>query len=45
MSRVIYWTSLTLALAFMVLPMLFVFPLAFNTSSFLTYPMEGFTFD
>lgn len=45
MSRIIYWTSLTLALCFMVLPLLFVFPLAFNPSSFLTYPMEGFTFD
>lgn len=45
MSRIIYWTSLSLALAFLALPLLFVLPLAFNTSSFLTYPMEGFTFD
>ncbi|MFT4148877.1 MAG: ABC transporter permease [Paracoccaceae bacterium] len=44
MSRAIYWTSITVALAFLALPLLLVLPLAFNTSSFLTYPMEGFTF-
>ncbi|QNQ64457.1 ABC transporter permease (plasmid) [Brucella sp. 6810] len=27
------------------MPLIFVLPLAFNTSSFLTYPMEGFTLD
>lgn len=45
MSRFIYWVSLTCSVAFLALPLLFVLPLAFNTSSFLTYPMEGFTFD
>lgn len=44
MSRAIYWASLVLSLAFLALPLLLVLPLAFNTSSFLTYPMEGFTF-
>lgn len=44
MSRVIYWTSVVLCLGFLALPLLLVLPLAFNTSSFLTYPMEGFTF-
>ncbi|WP_414473906.1 ABC transporter permease [Microvirga sp. M2] len=44
MSRIIYWTSLTLSLTFLLLPLVLVLPLAFNGSSFLTYPMEGFTF-
>lgn len=44
MSRAIYWTSVVLCLGFLALPLLLVLPLAFNTSSFLTYPMEGFTF-
>lgn len=44
MSRAIYWTSLVLCLAFLALPLMLVLPLAFNSSSFLTYPMEGFTF-
>jgi len=44
MSRIIYWTSLTLSMIFLVLPLILVLPLAFNGSSFLTYPMEGFTF-
>lgn len=44
MSRVIYWASLTLAFVFLVAPLLIVLPLAFNDSSFLTYPMDGFTF-
>ena len=44
MSRIIYWTSLTLSLTFLALPLILVLPLAFNESSFLTYPMEGFTF-
>lgn len=43
MSRIIYWTSLTLSLTFLILPLVLVLPLAFNGSSFLTYPMEGFT--
>jgi putative spermidine/putrescine transport system permease protein len=45
MSRFIYWISLTISIAFLALPLLLVLPLAFNDSSFLTYPMEGFTFD
>ena len=45
MSRVIYWVSLILSLLFLALPLLLVLPLAFNESSFLTYPMEGFTLD
>lgn len=44
MSRIIYWTTLTLSLIFLLLPLVLVLPLAFNGSSFLTYPMEGFTF-
>jgi putative spermidine/putrescine transport system permease protein len=44
MSRTIYWSSVVFCLAFLVLPLVLVLPLAFNTSSFLTYPMEGFTF-
>ncbi|MDR0810049.1 MAG: ABC transporter permease [Gemmobacter sp.] len=44
MSRTIYWGSLVLSLSFLALPLLLVLPLAFNTSSFLIYPMEGFTF-
>jgi len=43
MSRVIYWTSLILSLTFLALPLVLVLPLAFNESSFLTYPMEGVT--
>ena len=45
MSRFIYWTSVVLCSGFLILPLLMVWPLAFNPSSFLTYPMEGFTFD
>lgn len=45
MSRIMYQVSVMLALLFLALPLLFVLPLAFNTSSFLIYPMEGFTFD
>lgn len=44
MSRVIYWGTLVLALIFLVGPLLVVLPLAFNDSSFLNYPMDGFTF-
>jgi len=44
MARWIFWSSTVLCLAFLALPLLLVLPLAFNTSSFLTYPMEGFTF-
>ncbi len=43
MSRIIYWVSLTVAFLFLVLPLLIVLPLAFNDSTFLTYPMEGFS--
>lgn len=45
MSRVIYWGSVCFCTGFMILPLVLVWPLAFNTSSFLTYPMEGFTLD
>lgn len=45
MSRAIYRISLILSLLFLALPLLLVLPLAFNESSFLTYPMEGFTFE
>ena len=43
MSRVIYWSSVFLATIFLVLPLALVLPLPFNDSSFLSYPMEGFT--
>src|SRR5690606_33348528 len=43
MSRVIFWASTVLALLFLVVPLALVMPLAFNGSSFLTYPMEGFS--
>lgn len=43
MSRAIYWVSLSVGFLFLVLPLLVVLPLAFNDSSFLNYPMEGFT--
>lgn len=43
MSRFIFWTSTLLALAFLVIPLVLIMPLAFNESSFLTYPMEGFS--
>ncbi|MBV2184346.1 MAG: ABC transporter permease [Rhizobium sp.] len=43
MSRAIFWVSTTLALMFLVVPLALVIPLAFNDSSFLTYPMEGFS--
>lgn len=43
MSRVIFWISTLLALAFLVVPLALVMPLAFNESSFLTYPIEGFS--
>lgn len=45
MSRVIYWISVILCASFLILPLVLVWPLAFNPSPFLTYPMEGFTFD
>lgn len=45
MSRVIYWGSVIFCAGFLILPLLLVWPLAFNPSSFLTYPMEGFTLD
>lgn len=45
MSRAIYWISLVLSLMFLALPLLLVLPLAFNDSSFLTYPIEGFTLE
>ena len=44
MSRTIFWMSTVICIAFLALPLLLVLPLAFNTSSFLTYPLEGFTF-
>lgn len=44
MSKVIYWTTLTISFLFLVLPLIVVLPLAFNDSTFLNYPMEGFTF-
>ncbi|MDD2869728.1 ABC transporter permease [Neomegalonema sp.] len=44
MSKVVYWVSLSFAFFFLAAPLLIVLPLAFNDSSFLTYPMEGFTF-
>lgn len=44
MSRIIYWAALVFAFFFLVAPLLIVLPLAFNDSSFLTYPMDGFTF-
>lgn len=43
MSRAIFWTSTLLALAFLIIPLVLIMPLAFNDSSFLSYPMEGFT--
>lgn len=43
MSRVIFWVSTVLALVFLIVPLALVMPLAFNESSFLTYPMEGFS--
>ena len=45
MSRVIFWSTVTFCTAFLALPLLLVWPLAFNTSSFLTYPLEGLTLD
>lgn len=43
MSRCIFWISTTAALAFLIIPLMLILPLAFNDSSFLTYPMEGFS--
>lgn len=43
MSRVIFWASTLFALAFLIVPLVLIMPLAFNESSFLTYPMEGFS--
>ncbi|KAB2883426.1 MAG: ABC transporter permease [Albidovulum sp.] len=43
MSRVIFWGSVLLALAFLIVPLVLVLPLAFNEGSFLTYPMDGFS--
>lgn len=43
MSRLIYWTTTILCTTFLLLPLLLIWPLAFNPSSFVNYPMEGFT--
>lgn len=43
MSRIIFWASTLFALAFLIIPLVLIMPLAFNDSSFLTYPMEGFS--
>ena len=43
MSRVIFWSTTLFALMFLAVPLILVMPLAFNSSSFLTYPMEGFS--
>lgn len=43
MSRIIFWTSTLLALAFLIIPLVLIMPLAFNESSFLTYPIESFS--
>lgn len=43
MSRAIFWSTTVLALLFLAVPLLLVLPLAFNDSSFLSYPMEGFS--
>lgn len=43
MSRVIYWVSLIFGTVFLVAPLISIWPLSVNTSSFLTYPLEGFT--
>jgi putative spermidine/putrescine transport system permease protein len=45
MSRLIYWVALGLSLMFLVLPLMVVLPLAFNDSSFLTYPMQRLTLE
>ena len=44
MSRFIYSFSIIVSIVFLAVPLMIVFPLAFNTSSFLSYPMDGFTF-
>ncbi|MFC5694868.1 ABC transporter permease [Pseudomonas sp. GCM10022186] len=36
--------SCILILAFLIVPILVIVPLSFNSSSFLTYPMDGFSF-
>lgn len=41
MSRVAYAASVTFAVLFLVVPLLFVLPLAFNSGSYLSYPMDG----
>jgi len=43
MSRIIFWTSTLFALAFLIVPLVLIMPLAFNESSFLTYPIESFS--
>ncbi|WOC16368.1 ABC transporter permease [Pseudochrobactrum sp. MP213Fo] len=43
MSRLIFWITTSFALLFLAVPLLLVLPLAFNDSSFLNYPMEGFS--
>lgn len=43
MSRIIFWASTLSALAFLIVPLVLIMPLAFNESSFLTYPMNGFS--
>lgn len=43
MARIIFLVSLTASLIFLAVPLMLVLPLAFNDSSFLSYPMEGFT--
>lgn len=41
--RIVGFIAAALGLVFLLLPILVVFPLAFNTSSFLSYPVAGFS--
>ncbi|QPA29862.1 ABC transporter permease (plasmid) [Brucella anthropi] len=43
MARIVHALSAGLGVAFLVLPIVVVMPLAFNDSTFLAYPMNGFT--
>lgn len=43
MSKIIYATTVFVALGFMILPLFIVLPLAFNDSAFLGYPFKGFS--
>ncbi|MGI6247610.1 MAG: ABC transporter permease [Pseudochelatococcus sp.] len=43
MARIIFLISVTTSLIFLAVPLMLVLPLAFNDSSFLSYPMEGLT--